>query len=99
MKPCSNGHDCSQQDDLHHKLNDTAMSHLIEKDLVVDLLLHLSLGPFLPDAEQYKSRYVPTRSDPYKYIAQALTFFLPLLELEAAKALASFEACTFGACT
>lgn len=27
------------------------------------------------------------------------TFFFPLLELAAAKALASFEACTFGACT
>ena len=26
------------------------------------------------------------------------TFFLPLLELDAANALASFEACTFGAC-
>ena len=26
------------------------------------------------------------------------TFFFPLLELAAAKALASFEACTFGAC-
>ncbi len=82
--------------------------HLLKQNLVVDFLLELSLGPFLQGRTSHRSERFGVRPSEDKHrdgkrvVAgkkrPGPTFFLPLLELDAAKALASFDFCSFGAC-
>lgn len=78
----------------------TPAAHLVKQHRVVDLLLHLTLRPFLqakiPGVSS--SRLKQAATQPCKHpTSRAITFFLPLLLEAAAAALASFVCCSFGA--